>query len=215
MEKKIDNIAAAVLAGGKNLRMAGKDKAFIPVKGIPVIERTITLLKKMFKEIIIVTNTAGSYNSYKSEVVITDDKIKNIGPLGGMYSALSTTNKEGVFFVACDMPFLHNGLILCQIEVFNTCKGDVVVPRIGGLIEPLHAVYRTSLKDKIGNFINDNTNYSVKKFLGTIDVYYWDLEDTPFYRNIFRNLNTPVDFKLTCDPANGGGSNLGEVFLCK
>ncbi|MFH1317730.1 MAG: molybdenum cofactor guanylyltransferase, partial [Candidatus Omnitrophota bacterium] len=102
-----DSISCAILAGGKNRRM-GKNKAFIEVDGISLLKKNIVLLQQIFTEITIVTNSPKEYISFKNDASIITDKIKDIGPLGGIFSALSTTSKESVFFVACDMPFLHN-----------------------------------------------------------------------------------------------------------
>ncbi len=191
-------ISCAILAGGKNGRMGGKHKAFLPVNGIPIIQRTINLLEEIFDEIIIVTNNPKGYEQYENDYYITNDKIKNIGPLGGIHSGILQTTKEAVFIVACDMPFLHKGAIINQIDYFrdfreNEC--DVLVPRIGEFIEPLHSIYRKNLLDKIYSFVENNDNYSIRSFLETINACYMDLEDNEFYKNIFKNLNTPEDLE--------------------
>ncbi len=193
--KKVTDMAAAILAGGRNSRMSGHNKAFIHINGIAIIDRTERLLKEIFEEVIIVTNSLQHFKPYEKEAVIATDIIKDIGPLGGMHSALSTTSRESVFFVACDMPFLHNEIIRNQIDCFNRVNCDCLIPRIGNFIEPLHAIYRKSLKDKIQNFVRASTGYSVKSFLETTDAYFWDLENSALNRKIFRNLNTQQDLE--------------------
>lgn len=181
--------------------MGGQNKAFLEIGGVPVIESTIRLLKETFKEIILVTNSPRDFQAYAEDAIITEDIIKDAGPLGGIHSALSGTKKEGVFFVACDMPFLHNALIRSQLDCYNKEDCDCLVPRIGHSIEPLHAVYKKSLKGKLCNFLNCGHDRSIRSFLQTANVYYWDLEDTSFNRKIFKNLNTKEDLaevKGTC-----------------
>lgn len=196
MKNRVSNdIAAAILAGGKNSRMAGSNKAFISINGTPIIQRTIELLEEIFDEVILATNTPEDFRLYKERVVITKDIIKGIGPLAGIHSALSQTSKEGVFFVACDMPFLHIDLIRKELTCFNKAGCDCLVPRIGSYIEPLHAIYKKSIKDAIQSFAKDNGNYSIRNFLKTRDVFCWDLEDNIFNRKIFKNLNTKEDLK--------------------
>ncbi len=196
MKKKVSNISAAVLAGGKNSRMLGLNKAFIQINNTSIIQRTIGLLKEIFDEIILVTNSTECFGLCGKGVVITEDIIKDIGPLGGIYSALSITSKDAVFFVACDMPFLHNGLIRQQLEYFKTRDCNVLVPRVSNFIEPLHSIYKKNLADDIVRFVKENGNYSIRSFLKTVNVYYWDLEDTFFHRNIFRNVNTEEDVRI-------------------
>jgi molybdopterin-guanine dinucleotide biosynthesis protein A len=187
------NVAATILAGGKNRRMNGVNKSFIRVKDTPIIQRTIDILKGIFEEVIIVTNSFEDYAAYKGDCSIIADRIRNIGPLGGMFTALSQTSKTAVFFVACDMPFLHNEFILNQLAYFEKRNCDALVPRIGGTIEPLHAIYKKILVDDIRDFVQENRDYSVRSFLKTINVCYWDLRDSPFHRDIFRNVNTQED----------------------
>ena len=197
LEKKVANIAGAILAGGKNQRIGGHNKAFVQINGISIIQRTINILKEIFAEVILVTNSPQDYKSYQREAIIITDLIKDVGPLGGIFSALSQTTKKGAFFVACDMPFLHNGIILRQIDCFNELDFDVLMPRIGNFIEPLHAIYRKGLKENIYRFLKDGNNYSIKSFLQRANVRFWDLEDNLFHRKIFKNLNTYQDVEET------------------
>ena len=125
-----------ILSGGKSLRM-GKDKAFIKVKGIPIIERITALFQKLFKETIIVTNHREVYLYLK--VTLHEDLIPNAGALGGLYTGLFYSTFPYSFVVACDMPYLRTEVIHHLIEKI---KGyDVVVPRTEDGLEPLHALY--------------------------------------------------------------------------
>lgn len=183
-------IAAAVLAGGKNTRMPGENKSLIKVGGIPIIQSAIDTLKECFEEIIIVTNYPDDYKLFAHSCRIITDSVKNAGPLGGIFTALSRTSKEAVFFVACDMPFLHNALIGKQLRLFCRTECDAFVPRIGEFIEPLHAVYKKKLKKNIYDFLQGGGDHSIKNFLNGVKARYWDLEDTVFNRRIFTNVNT-------------------------
>lgn len=188
-------IAAAILAGGKNSRMKGKNKAFLLVGGIPIVIRALGVLREIFQEIIIVTNSGQDFAAFKKDSIITGDLIKDRGPLAGIYSALSVTTQEAVFFVACDMPNLHNALILRLVNYFQRSDFDVVVPRINSFIEPLFGIYRKGLKKKIGTFLHTSKDYSIRSFLPTVNTGYLDLEDNSLNRKIFSNLNTPQDLK--------------------
>lgn len=191
----MSNLSAAVLAGGKNSRMSGFNKAFVRTNGIPVIQRTLKILGGVFEEIIIVTNSPKDFKLYEEKAVIIEDAIKGAGPLGGIYSALSCASKDAVFFVACDMPFLHNGLIRRQLRYFSKTDCDCLVPRIGDFVEPLHAVYKKALGEGIYNFLKNGNDYSIRSFLKTVKVCYWDLENNRLNRDSFRNLNTEEDLR--------------------
>jgi len=189
------DISCAIMAGGKNARLGGRNKAFIKIDNATIIHKTINILKGLFSEIMLVTNAPHDFKMYENDAHIITDIIKDVGPLGGIHSALVNTTKEAVFFVACDMPFLHNGTIERETDCFNERDCDAFVPKIGNFIEPLHAVYKKSLKDNIDSVVKDSHNYSIKSFLERSRVYYWELEDNPFHRNMFRNLNTQDDLE--------------------
>ncbi len=196
IKKKYSNLAAAILAGGKNSRMAGENKALLKFKGEPLIKRTLRVLRGIFDEIILVTNSAKDFAPLEKEALIVSDILKDAGPLGGIHAGLTATGKDAVFFVACDMPFLHNDIILRELKYFHETPCDCLVPRIGSFLEPLCAIYKKDIKDRIALFLKKSSDRSVKSFLQTINTYYLDLsEDAIHYRNMFINVNTPKELE--------------------
>jgi len=193
--QEASRISCAILAGGDNKRMSGKNKAFLEIKNIPIIQRTITLLKRISDEILLVTNSVDNYGQFGKDCRIVTDIIKGIGPLGGIHAGLSESTKEAVFFVACDMPFLHNEAVSEQIKEFFLCRCDALIPRMQIEIEPLHGIYQTKLASLIQSFTERNSNHSIRGFLETVNVCYWDIDDSPFYQKVFTNLNTPEDVR--------------------
>jgi molybdopterin-guanine dinucleotide biosynthesis protein A len=135
------------------------------------------------------------YDQYTNEATIIEDSIKEIGPLGGIYAALSQTSSEAVFFVACDMPFLHIEFIKWQIREFEKMNVDVFVPRIGDRIEPLHGIYHHRISDDLFLFLEESQRHSVREFLKKVKTEYWDLDDTTANQKYFTNVNTPAELK--------------------
>ncbi|MFH1847664.1 MAG: molybdenum cofactor guanylyltransferase, partial [Candidatus Omnitrophota bacterium] len=103
------NIAGVILAGGKNTRM-GTHKAFLRVDGVRIIDRILEVFKPLFDEILIVTDNKDNFTEFK-DVKVVDDLVRERGPLGGIYTGLKMIAGGKAFFSACDMPFLHNGLV--------------------------------------------------------------------------------------------------------
>lgn len=172
--------------------MNGVDKAGLIVSGMPILQKSILILKELFSEILVVTNEKRDY-SFKG-ITVVKDIISGVGPLGGIYTGLSYMKEEAGFFVACDMPFLRGDLLLKLWNYFNQADYDAIVPRRNGDIEPLHAVYKKGLKDNLLGYLNSNSgDYSIRNFLKTVNVYYWDLEDNSEFKSAFRNINTPED----------------------
>ena len=191
----MNQIACSILAGGKNSRMGGKNKAFLTINDNTVLDIMLEKLEKIFDEIIIVTNTPDEFDHLKSKCIIITDLIKNIGPLGGFYSALSCSSKESVFFFPCDMPFINEELINKQISVFNETDCDAVVPKVGKWLEPLHSIFKININSKLFSFVNSDQKYNIRDFLKTINVFYLDLEENNHHNKIFTNINTPEDLE--------------------
>ncbi len=186
-----------VLSGGENRRM-GVDKAFLKLDGIPIVEHVLRVLKGIFfDKIIIVTNAPHLYSVY--DVKVVTDAYDRRGPLTGIYSGLLNSADDYNFIVACDMPFLNAGLISYMIGLASGY--DIVLPRIGELMEPLHAVYHKGLVPLIENRIQQDAR-QIKGIFGESRVRYVTEEEIDRYdreRRSFINLNTPLEYKeATC-----------------
>lgn len=128
-----------VLAGGKATRMGGLcDKAFLKIEDEPIINRQISALKKLFKEIIVVTNSADNYRDVKG-ISAVSDVLLGRGPLGGIYSGLLASRSFYNFVIACDMPFINESLIRYMLE--NKDGYDIVISRIDDKFHPLFGFY--------------------------------------------------------------------------
>ncbi|HUT86247.1 MAG TPA: molybdenum cofactor guanylyltransferase [Elusimicrobiales bacterium] len=187
------NIAGCILAGGKSTRMGGRPKGLIEIDGRPIVELVLQVFKNIFNEIILVTNTPALYSKYDKDCLIVTDIIKGIGPLGGIYTGLKSTAKKAVFFTACDMPNLHNDLILRQLKTFQSSNFQAFVAEMGGFTEPLHAIYKTELAHTIKDYVAKHKDYSLRGFLKTVNTGYFKLENINLNKEIFKNINTPGD----------------------
>ena len=185
-----------VLAGGENRRM-GADKAFLSVAGMPMIEHVLRALRKSVERIIIVTNSPEAYASYDA-LVITDACDKR-GPLTGIYSGLLHSRDEYNVVVACDMPFLNSRLLSYMTGLAG--EYDVVLPKIGDFIEPLHAVYRRGLVQVIEDHIKRDQR-KIREILTGLRVRHVTEKEIDRFdplRRSFINLNTPEEYEeATC-----------------
>ncbi len=125
-----------ILSGGKSRRM-GANKALMHVGEERLIDRTVSLFKDIFPEVIIVTNSPLDY--LDQDCTIVTDIIKGKGPLGGIYTGLFFASDENIFTTACDMPFLSRPFIEYMAE--RCADFDIVVPELPDGLQPLHAIY--------------------------------------------------------------------------
>src|SRR3990167_6096420 len=101
-------ISAAIMAGGKSVRM-GRDKAFLKIGALTAVEFQLQRLRPLFEEIILSTNTPEKFTTL--DIPAISDMIPHRGPLGGIYTALSSVKNPYLFAIACDMPCVSPVLI--------------------------------------------------------------------------------------------------------
>lgn len=181
-----------ILAGGENRRM-GREKAFLQINGKPVIEHILRVFLALFEQTIIVTRDPARYQGLYAAVV--SDALDISGPLTGIYTGLLHARTERVFVAACDMPYLNMQLIEYMTQ--QAGEFDAVVPRTGGLPEPLHAVYHCRTLPVIGDSLR-NGERQVGRVLERIRVRYLSDEEIAHYdprMRSFKNLNTPEEYK--------------------
>lgn len=133
---------AVVLAGGQSRRM-GRDKAWLPVAGRPLIEHIVNQLRPHFEQILISANDLERFSGLGLEVV--PDRRSDQGPMMAVASTLIHARYEEVFFVPCDVPRVPIDLLHRLLREART-GADVVVPVTSeGRYEPLFAIYRRRL----------------------------------------------------------------------
>lgn len=185
-----NKVTGIILAGGKSSRF-GKDKSFVLFNGKPLIEILIDKLSSLFEDLMIITNRPRLYEKYK--IRTETDLIKDCGPLGGIYTGLSTSNTRHNFFVACDMPFINSELIKYMCK--NAYGYDVVVPKINNRYESLFAIYsKTCLK--FIKLMLDKKIFKISKFFPKVVVREISENEVLSFvlpQEIFMNINTPED----------------------
>ncbi|MCK5783642.1 MAG: molybdenum cofactor guanylyltransferase [Desulfobacterales bacterium] len=139
-----------ILAGGLSTRFAGKNKAFVEVGGVRIIDRIYDTLKDLFEEIILITNDPLEYIEY--DALIGIDLFEKRSSLNGIYSGLFYSSHPHVFITACDTPFLQKELVEMVTGSIDD-RFDVVMPRTSGGSEPLCAVYSKKSLNRIGQHL--------------------------------------------------------------
>jgi len=186
MNGLIDNATGVILAGGENRRMPVL-KSFIRVDGKPIIERTLNLMKGLFKEVFIITNQPHLYIHLDAELF---GDVYNIrGPMTGILTALLNTSNRWIFVVACDMPFISEGLIGYLSSKRDS--HDAVLLRG----EPLFAFYSKRLLSPMESALLSGKR-GINDFLKGKRVKYVNMEDIKSkgeWRRTVVNLNTPED----------------------
>jgi len=197
-----------VLAGGKSLRL-GQDKVLETVGNRSLLQQVVSCVSLLSSDVIIVTTRQRTFSQsidYPKLKVVTDiypDK----GPLGGIYTGLATSTSFYNLVVASDMPFLNQALLRYMIQL--SANFDLVVPRVGNLVEPLHAIYTKSCLAPIEQMLKQG-ELSVNKLFNLVRVRYVEAEEIerfdPKHLSFF-NINTEADLERARELAGGDMSN--------
>ena len=189
-------ISCIILAGGKGLRF-GHKKASVQLNTETLIQRAVSSLSFLDSEIIIVIaegQTLPQITDYPRLKIVTDTYAGK-GPLVGIYTGLIASNSPYSLVVACDMPLLNRGLLRYMLELAE--GNDVVIPRTGKLIEPLHAVYSKECLGVIEQLLAEGT-LKIDRILDRVKVRYVEAEEIdrfdPEHLSFF-NINTRVDLR--------------------
>jgi molybdopterin-guanine dinucleotide biosynthesis protein A len=131
---RIANVSAALLLGGESTRM-GRDKARLEIRGEPAAVRLARLLAGLFDDVLLV---GGDPPAAAPGRRVPDRE----GPrcaLRGLASALAAAREERVLVLATDLMAMTPDLLLALVAY---PVADAVVPRAGGVAQPLCALYR-------------------------------------------------------------------------
>ena len=189
----MEDITGIILAGGKNSRM-GVNKAFLPIDGIRLIEKTLNIYRQIFNEIIIVTNDPLAYIEFANTAIVTDI-YKDKGPAGGIFTGLFYAKNSYAFVSACDMPYLNKDFILYMID--QRGRYDIIVCELPEGFQALHALYSRNCLFAMKRMI-DSDELKISRLYNEARILRITEEKIkPFNKDgrLFLNLNTQDDLK--------------------
>lgn len=215
----MEPLSVLILAGGRSRRM-GRDKMWLDLDGIPLIEIVARRLLPIAEEIIFSSDDSPHLDALVARLpvpaVVAPDLYRGAGPLAGLQAGLRAARHAMVFAVATDMPFVDHSLVTAMVG--HCGDEDAIVPRvhIAGLDEsqpePLHAAYRKSCLPAIEAALSKGRRRMVS-FLDDVRVCY--VEDAMLRQldpelHSLQNINTPEEWtavaaSLRQQTPNSGG----------
>ena len=191
------SLGAIILCGGKSRRM-GRPKAWLPFGDEVLLGRVARLVGEAVEHVVVVGAGDQGLPALSGEIVIARDRVADRGPLQGIEVGLSAlpASVALAYATATDAPMLAPAWIARLVERIG--DADLAIPRVGGYLQPLAALYRRStvlpaaaallaadrlrpayLVDEVRSVILDEDAFrDIDPSLGTL-----------------RNLNTPEDHR--------------------
>lgn len=151
------NIDAVILAGGLSSRM-GKDKSLLKLNKKNLISHVMATIEPQVNKVWINSNTI--LDEFPEDIQFSDSIKPNIGPLGGIFSALTKIESEWIQFCPNDCPFLPADLVkkMCLKKSNENIKA--LIPLVNNKYEPTFLLCHRSVIRTITSFIEEK-NYKL------------------------------------------------------
>lgn len=182
-------LKAAILVGGKSQRM-GTDKSKIEYhNGINQEDYLYQLLR--LKGIDSYLSKRYDHNSTDESKLVIKDRFLDMGPFGAIVSAMMTDPNAAWLIIACDLPFLDEGVIDQLIDARNPSKfATAFRGSENPFPEPLITIYEPRAYQRFLSFLS--LGYACpRKVLINSDIEEIVLEDTI----VITNANTPEEME--------------------
>ena len=131
---------AAVLAGGASRRM-GVPKAALPYGRTTLLAHQVGRLAEIFEDVFVVAKEAG-FDAVPARFVF--DRTDARAPIHGLVRALEEVS-DRLFVLAVDLPVVTAEVIRAIAERSLESSAPAVLPRADGRLQPLAAVWRSSV----------------------------------------------------------------------
>ena len=195
--------SAAILAGGQSRRMAGRTKSELRFGSARLIDRQLDVLRRVASHILIVASDGAPFDGLG--VTVVSDALPGTGPLGGLYTALTSAPTSQVLVVACDLPFLDARFLTHLAQLGRDV--DAAVPSTSDGYQPLCASYSRACAGPILRRIRAG-ELKVTGFYDEIrmrDIPPRDVAEFDSEGMMFFNVNTADDYRLACSWCDRSG----------
>lgn len=165
----------------------GRPKAWLQVGDTTLLRCVVGNLASAFSEVLVAFAEPEQLVELIPHRVVFDRKT-SAGPLAGLEAGLLVARNDVTFAVACDMPYVTEGVAEMAVAAAHGC--DAAIPRISGRPEPVCGAYRRSALPAITAAL-DGGRYRAADLVEQLDVTWLEGLDP----QLFRSLNTPEEFE--------------------
>lgn len=172
----------------------GTDKAFLEFNGRTLLANALELGRTVAEQAWIV----GDPTKFAKCGTVIEDIYPGRGPLGGIHAALKSSDTELNLMIGVDLPLLEARFLRYLIECAVQSGAVVTVPRVGRHFEPLCAAYGKELLLPAEQALIAGRN-KIDALFESVRIRIVEDEELAqhhFSSEMFRNVNTPEDWKL-------------------
>ncbi len=169
-----------ILCGGRGMRMGGVNKGRLKLCGRDFVEILYDEFIPFGK--VYVVGRKEKFPEFPS----VDDMISDIGPVGGILTALSMSESEKALIIPCDTPLFSRKIGEYLLEI---SAGYEIAAFFTEKLTPIPGVYSKSLLDDLMKFVEGGgrslTSFVVRRKSIFVHPRSW---------NLIKGVNTPEDY---------------------
>ncbi|OGX38751.1 MAG: hypothetical protein A3D87_00700 [Omnitrophica WOR_2 bacterium RIFCSPHIGHO2_02_FULL_50_17] len=178
-----------VLAGGKSTRMK-KDKSLLDYHGKKQVVHCFDLLSKICGQVFLSNREGQAQLAGHKILPQIHDTFLEIGPLGGILTAMTRSPEAAWLVLACDLPFVNDKVLKTLVERRNPFKMATAYQSVEEhrLPEPLCAIYEPKAISRIIQFLSMGI-ICPRTILAHCDIQLLAQDES-----FLRNINTPREY---------------------
>jgi len=167
----------------------GRDKALLPFRGANSLSKyQYDRLSKLFDRVYI----SAKSNKFDFDApLIIDNTTKISSPMIALESILLHSKDSALFIIGVDMPFVSETTIKKMIDSYKNSDSEIVIAESNTKLEPLCAIYSTTLIDRVRDLINQN-NHRLQTLIEQSKIKRVKIDNI----DEFLNLNRPIDYDI-------------------
>ena len=185
-------ISAAILVGGRSRRM-GQNKALLQMGSSTLLEHIVAAAAPVVDELALIARRPDDFADL--DLPVRADLHPDLGPLGGLYTALEKSTASTILLLPCDLPFITPDFLRFIIDHLG--DHEAAIPHNAQGLQPLCAAYsRTCLPAVKAALAADRL--SIRALHRDIDARILDADEWRHLdpdQILFMNINTPADYE--------------------
>lgn len=201
-DKIVMRLGALILAGGRSKRM-GRPKESLAFRGGTMLERTLATVASCADPVVVVARGHDQdLTMLPASTHVVQDEQPDAGPLAALGTGLRCLQERHgfdgdtpVFVTGCDLPFLTREAVQFLLARLDTAL--LVIPRAGGILQPLCAIYRTRVLTAVDDLLASGmrTPRSLATKVDSRIVDEDELRALDRELRFLRNVNTPDEYR--------------------
>jgi molybdopterin-guanine dinucleotide biosynthesis protein A len=186
-------ITGVLLAGGKGLRMGGKDKGLLVWEDRPLAIYALEALAEVAGPILINANRNIAEYERFGYPVFADGTEDFQGPLAGILKAMEVATTPFILTVPCDVPRVRGRHLWRLWSTFRDTPSDLCAPHDGKRMHPVFLLADCRLKAGLAEYLASGG----RKILTWVNAQRLAIADFSGEAEIFANINSPSQLTNT------------------